>query len=311
MTATANVSPNEAGSAIRRQWPRVPDSLAPVFLLSPAMLFILVFTLLPTAASLALALFKWNPLKGSATFVGFDNFARLFESGELWNSIRITLTYAVVVVPCALVLALVIALLIQNSSLGAHTWRLIFFLPMAATFAAAAVAWRFVFYPGGLFDSTIGEAIGAKDLLSNPDHALWALTIIGIWRGAAFATLIYVAGLNAVPKTPMEAAHVDGANAWQRFWAVTWPALGPSTVFAIITSSINAFSVFDPVVILTMGGPVHSTETLTFLLWNRGINIGDLGGGAVVSVTLSLIVVGVAVFQIRGIGTRLEDKGRA
>jgi multiple sugar transport system permease protein len=268
-------------------------------MVAPALALLTLFVAVPAALSLVLVGFEWDVLSGAREFVGLENVRDALARGELANSVEVTLRYVVYTVPVSLVAGLAAALAINSVARGGVFWRVVFFLPAASMLAAVAVVWRWLFYPEtGLVDAALGSVVGTG-WLSSRHLALVAVAVVGNWQGIAFAAIIFLAGLAGVPRTQLEAATLDGAGAWSRFWHVIRPALGPATLFATITTTIGALRAFDQIVVLTDGGPGRSTETLTFMLWRRGIDYLDIGGAAVLNVVLLALALSVTALQLR------------
>ncbi|MFT9480739.1 carbohydrate ABC transporter permease [Streptomyces sp. Mo3] len=182
--------------------------------------------------------------------------------------------------------------------------------PTIATMSAMSVVWRWLFYPDtGLVDATIGRLVGGTDWLHSTTLALPAIAMIGSWAGIGSSMVMFLAGLSSVPRHLHEAGRLDGAGPWHRFWHITWPALGPSTMFALIIATRDALRVFDQVRVMTDGGPLGSTETLAHLQWRYGVSYLDIGSGSIVNtVLLGLVLVTVAAQYLAG-GRRLERAG--
>ncbi|MGI8305849.1 carbohydrate ABC transporter permease [Saccharopolyspora hattusasensis] len=289
---------------------RLPGRLEPFVLISPAIAFLLLFVVVPAVLAFAIALFHWSPLSGRSTFVGLDNYTRVLTSPTLLNALGNTLLYAVMTVPTSVAGGLLVAVGINALSRGRVFWRAVYFLPMAAVLVAMAAAWRWIFYPeSGLFDQTLGAVLGRTGWLSSADLSLLGLAIVGNWHNIGYVAVIFLAGLTGVRRDLHEAAVLDGAGAWQRFWHVTWPAISPATVFAIVISTTSALRMFETAQVMTRGGPGESTSTLAYLLWQQGIRNVDFGSAAVTTVVLFLLCLLVTAWQMRSFGTRLEKAG--
>jgi multiple sugar transport system permease protein len=275
-------------------------------LTGPAMLLMGVFVLAPVALVLVLTVFDYDPITQVFQFVGLRNFQRVLPSRELWRAT----VYTAITVPVTAGGGLLAALLIHGVSRGAGWWRSAYFLPVAATLTAMSVVWRFLFYPdSGLIDATVGGWFGVRDWLESTSLALPAVAVVGSWAGLGSAVVLFLAGLSAVPAHLHEVATLDGAGGWHRFWAVTWPALGPATVFVLVLSMRDALRVFDQVRVMTNGGPLNSSQTLSVLLWQRGIQFLDIGGSSVVNLVLLVILLGATWVQLRTFGRRWEAAG--
>lgn len=282
-----------------------------VTFLGPAFGFLLLFVLVPVGTIGVLALVDFDPLTQATDFVGMANWHRVLDGPQLWQATGNTLLYALMTVPTQVVLGLLIALAIRAAGRGAVVWRTIYFAPTAATLAAMSVVWRWLFYPdAGIIDQSLGWLVGQHGWLGSTVFALPALAIVGSWAGIGSCVVMFLAGLSNVPDYLDDAARIDRANAWQRFWAVIWPAIGPATTFALVIALRDALRVYDQVKVLSDGGPLGSTTTLSFLAWQRGVRYLDIGGGSVVNaVLLVLVLVTVAVQLLLG-GRRWEEAGR-
>ncbi|MCC4317402.1 carbohydrate ABC transporter permease [Streptomyces malaysiensis] len=289
---------------------RTPRRYVPALLVTPAATFLMVFFIVPLSTVMALTLFDYQPLTRSIRFVGLRNWDHILTSPELQQATLNTLLYAMLTVPVIVGLSLLAALGIHALPRWGGLWRTVYFLPTIATMAAMSVVWRRLFYPGtGLVDSTIGRLTGATDWLHSTTLALPAIAVIGSWAGIGSSMVMFLAGLSSVPRHLHEAGRLDGAGPWHRFWHITWPALGPSTMFALIIATRDALRVFDQVHVMTDGGPLGATETLADLQWRYGVSYLDIGSGSIVNtVLLGLVLVTVAAQYLAG-GRRLERAG--
>lgn len=302
-------SPASVLTPISPPAPGMGDRVAPYVLVAPMLVLLAIFTILPCLLTLVLAFFETDILAGTMRFVGFANFAKAISRGDLTNSVRVTLQYMALTVPPSMVLGLLVALGINGLSHGRIFWRAVYFLPVAATLVAMSIVWRWMFVGRrGLVDQMVGPLAGITDWLNSPVLALPAVAVVGNWQQIGFIAVLYLAALAAVPRHQLEAARVDGANAWARFWHVTWPAIGPTTIFAGIITSVNAMRVFDSVATMTGGGPSRHSQTLAHLMWERGIYFFDIGGGAVTTLVLVALAL-VATFLQRVLTARLEKAG--
>lgn len=282
----------------------------PLVLLSPALALIVVFTVLPAIAVFVLSFTNWDFLFGTTDWVGLENFRRVLPNPELSRAIKNTFIYTAITVPTSVVLGLLVALGIHSLTRGKGWWRALYFLPVVSTLVASSVAWRWLFFPRtGLVDSTIGEVTGWTGWLNSLDLALPATAVVGIWAMVGYNAVLFLAGLAGVPAHLHEAAKLDGASAWSRFWHVTWPALGPATLFVLVINLTFSLQAFETIIVLTQGGPLGHTETLLFVLWRRGIDFLDIGGGSVVALVLLVIVLAATFVQMRTFGRRLEEAG--
>jgi multiple sugar transport system permease protein len=308
-SAEARATTLTAGRQGRRPRTSRPSWDTPLYL-APAMTALGAFVLLPLAIVAVLSLFRYDALSGASSFVGLANYRQILASPQYRNAALNTGEYVLLTVPPTLVLGLLIALGIHSVARGGAFWRAVYFLPVAANLAAMSAVWRWMFYPqDGIIDQTLGRLLGLQGWLQSDNLAIPAVSIVGIWQGVAFSAIIFLAGLASVPPALLDAARLDGARAWGQFWHVTWPALGPAFVFSMVIAFRDALNVYAQVNVMTQGGPGDHSTTLAYLIWQEGIQFLDIGGGAVVTVTLMIIVLAATALQLALGGARLERAG--
>lgn len=274
------------------------------------MVFLALFVLIPLVVVAVLSLFHYNILAGTSTFIGVENYSTLWQNGELRDALLHTFLYTVISVPAIVVIGLLAALGINAIGRGASFWRTVYFMPAASTLAAMSVVWTWMFYPqAGVIDETIGRLTGLTGWLQSESLALPATAVVGSWQGIGSAMIMFLAGLSNVSPQVLEAARLDRARTLSRFWHAILPALGPSFVFAVIVATRDSLRVFDQIQVMTQGGPVGSTTTLSFLMWQRAITFGDVGGGSAISIVLLALVLIATFAQLRTFGKRLEEAG--
>jgi multiple sugar transport system permease protein len=289
---------------------RVPARLVPVVLLAPALALLSVFVLLPMIAVIGLSLFDYNLLAGTTQYVGLANYHMALQTGELQQALSHTLLYWLLTVPAIVGLGLLAALGINSLARGQAFWRTVYFLPTASTLAAMSIVWAWMFYPDtGLVDETIGRLTGLTGWLNSTTLALPAVAIVGVWQATGVSVIMFLAGLSNVNPDVLDAARLDRAGSWHRFWHVTFPALGPSLVFTTVLATKSALSVFDQIQVMTQGGPAQSSTTLSFLMWQQAITFNDVGVGSVISVVLLVVVILATFAQLRSFGRRWEQAG--
>jgi multiple sugar transport system permease protein len=280
----------------------VAEQRTALLLVSPAFVSFVVLLAGPTAAVFALSLTDWQLGAPSLAFIGIDNYRQLFADEVFWRSLRNTFVYCLVSVPGSVFLGLGLALLIEGVTFARGFYRAAYFLPVTSTLIAMAVVWEFLLHPSvGLVNLTL-EAIGWRgtDWLKNPATALYTLAAIGIWQSAGLNMVLFMAGLKAIPRDLYEAAEIDGAGSgWERFRCVTWPMLGPATLFVTVVSGIRSFQVFDTVEVLTKGGPSKSTEVLLYTMYTEAFNFFRTGYGAAITVVFLVVVLGLTLLQVR------------
>ena len=295
----------KAGSALRRQarshW------LTALIALLPALLVLGIFSIYPILYSGYLSLHDWDGFSPERNFVGLQNYLDLFNSAQFWHSLQITLIYVVSITVLSSVGGLFIALLLNSGIRGVTFYRIIYFIPVVTATVAAATVWRYLLDPGSGLVNTLLRQIGVQGpaWLTDPRFALLAVILVGVWKRVGFNMVIFLAGLQTVPRAYYEAAMVDGANTRAQFRYITLPILAPTALLVAIMSLIDAFLVFDTVFVMSngTGGPVGSTEVLGFILWREAFRYFNLGDASAVGWILFLIVLIVTALQWRVFGT--------
>ena len=301
--------------ARRRAWyrrrNRLGDLSTAVICLLPALLILGVFSIYPIIASGYVSLVRWDGLSTARPFVGFDNYRRLWETGGLGNSIRVTITYAVGVTAGSMVLGLVIALLLNLAVRGLTLFRVIFFLPVITATVAVAVVWKLLIDPSTGYLAVLLRDVGvaAPAWLRDPQWALPAVILVGIWKRVGFTMVVYLAALQSVPRELQDAAEVDGASRFRVFLNITLPLLAPTTLLLGIMGMIDAFLVFDQIYILTNGGPIGTTDVLGLMLYRQAFSYLDLGAASAVGWVMFSMLAAVSLVQWRIYGTGSREVG--
>ncbi|NIJ02350.1 multiple sugar transport system permease protein/alpha-1,4-digalacturonate transport system permease protein [Paenarthrobacter ilicis] len=252
-------------------------------------------------AAFALSFMEWTSFS-SPKWVGLANFQRMFASDSFWIALRNTVVYALGHVPLTMALALILAMLLNRKLKGIGFFRVAIFFPYITSLVAVAVVWNMLFSPDS---GPINQFLGAIGIANPPgwtsssDWALPAVIITSVWRDMGYYMVLYLAGLQAIPTELYEAAEVDGASAWQRFWNVTIPSLRPTTFFVVVMLTVSSFKVFDLIVVMTNGGPGRSTTVLSQLIYQEGIGEGKFGYSSAISLVLFIIVLTVTVLQFK------------
>ncbi|QPH56089.1 sugar ABC transporter permease [Pontivivens ytuae] len=273
---------------------RSARGLSGYLFIAPALALACCLIVLPLVAVLFFSLTDYTLAAVEFSFVGFQNYASAFTEPGLRVALTNTLLYVGVVVPCAVALGLLIALLVHERGRSRRFYEIAFFLPVTGTMVAMAVVWQYLLHGriGPLNAVLSGLGFERVDFLTDPDAALYAIAAIGIWQLTGFAMVLFLAGLTAIPRDIYEAASVDGADGgFDRFWRITLPLLGPTMLFVTITCSITAFQVFDTVAVLTRGGPMKSTEVLLYTVYLEGFQYFEIGrASALITLFLAFIL---------------------
>ena len=265
---------------------------------APAALLLLAIYILPMLALAAFSLTDYKLGSVSTRFVGLGNFARAFSDPVFLRSLANTVLYAVIVIPFGVFLGLGVALLAYSRKRSRWFWETAYFLPVTATLVAMATVWQFLLHPSlGPVNAAI-RALGYEPVsfLANPALLIPTLAVIGIWQVLGFNMVLFLAGLSGVPKDLYEAARLDGArHPIDRFLTVTWPMLGPTTLFVVVTTSISAFKVFETVAVLTKGR--MGSETLLYALYLEGFEYAETGYAAALTLLFLAIILLLSIGQ--------------
>src|SRR6266545_1378358 len=324
-------SPKVSGGAIaideraasRRRRGLIENAQAYMFLV-PAIAFLGLFKVLPAFYAVYISLFRWDVIQGA--FRGLDNYFDILwqsstRSQAFWQSLSTTFTYAAITVPIEIALALVVAYVLFQKLRGRDIYRTIYYLPYVTSTVAAATVFSWVFHPqygianqllgvfgisglrwyqepDGVFQM-FGNALGlaVPDWAAGPSLALVGVAIFSIWHFLGFQILIFLGGLGNIPVEYYEAAKLDGANQWQLFRRITLPLLSPQIFFVFTIASIGVLRAFNEIFILTNGGPLDSTRTVTMLLFRTFFQQGQIGLGSAMGVLLTLIILAFTLIQ--------------
>lgn len=319
------MAPYPLGSPVRpplpqpsrvRKRPSPLQTLECYLFLLPYLVLFGVFVVVPVFYGFAISLTDWHVLAPEKRFVGFANYAGALRDDLFLRSLINTAYFAVMVVPLGNLLSLLLALGVARESRLTTFYRVAYYLPVVISVAVVAVLWRWLYSTQwGLINYALEqgtEALRSLPLLgqhlpayrpipwlSSPYVAMPSIALLSVWWGAGGNMIVYLAGLQAIPEQYYEAAKIDGANGWQRFWAVTWPQLRPTLLFCLVLSVIGAFQLFGQVMILTQGGPDFSTYTLVYYLYHSGFGLYKMGYASAVAYLLFAIVLVFTLIQFK------------
>lgn len=270
-----------------------------VLFVVPGFSALLLFVVGPILASLVLTAYEWDLLT-SPRFIGLDNFRRLWSDEEFWAALRHTLTYIVGYVPLVMVIALLLALALNSRMPALGLVRTAFFMPVVSSWVAVALLWTWIFNPHyGLVNHGLDQiGITGPGWLYDRQWAMPAIIFTSVWKDLGFVMVVFLGGLQAIPKDYYEAASLDGANAIERLRSITIPLLAPTTFFVAVISIINSFQVFTQVWVMTEGGPSGSTTVLVERIVKHAFSYGEMGYAAAISWVLCMIVLAATVVQI-------------
>jgi multiple sugar transport system permease protein len=276
------------------------ETLAGYLFLLPNAIGFIIFTALAVVASAAISLTQWD-LISDPVFIGFDNYVTLFTDDPLFRTVLWnTFYFTIVSVPASTLIALALALLFNTGLRMIPLFRTLYFLPVITATVVVALIWRWFYNPDfGILNYLLWE-MGVEappNWLADRTWAMPAIIIMAVWKQVGYNMVIFLAGLQAIPDNLYEAAAIDGAGRWQRFWNITLPLLTPTTFFVLVITIIGSLQVFDAVLVLTDGGPANATRTVVYHIWEEAFVFLEMGYAAAVAWILFFIVFLVTLVQ--------------
>ena len=280
---------------------RFKSAWLPWALIAPQMSIVLVFFFWPAGQAIYQSTLQQDAFGTSVEFVGMENFRRLFTDASYLASFQTTAFFAIMVAVLGIGLSLLLAVFADRVARGAMIYRTLLIWPYAVAPAVAGVLWIFMFSsPMGVVSHTL-QALGFEwDHLLNANHAMALIIMAAIWKQISYNFLFFLAGLQSIPRSLIEAAAIDGARPWGRFWTIVFPLLSPTTFFLLVINIVYAFfDTFGIIDTMTRGGPGTSTVTLVYKVYSDGLLGGNLGSSAAQSVILMVMVIVLTGIQFR------------
>jgi multiple sugar transport system permease protein len=296
----ARALPRTAARPARRDRPRRVEARWAFAFLAPDLIGFLAFTLIPVVASLALSFVGWNLIR-PPRWVGLQNYATAFGDPLFWKVAFNTTYYTLGSVPTGVALSLGLAVLLNQKLRGVVLLRTLYFLPVVSSTVAVALVWRWLYEPDfGLVNFALSFfGVSPVGWLTTTEWAMPAVIVMSVWKGLGYNMVIFLAGLQGIPRHLHEAAAVDGATAWQRFWHVTLPLLAPTTFFVTVVAVIGSFQVFSQVYVMTGGGPAESTTTIVYYIYQKGFREFDMGYASALAWLLFAVIFAFTLLQFR------------
>jgi len=276
--------------------------------MAPQLAIVLIFFFWPAGQALYQSLLSQDAFGTSVQFVGSENFERLWKDATYLASFKITAIFSILVAVLGLSSSLLLAVLANRVVAGAWVYRSLLIWPYAVAPAIAGVVWLFLFAPSvGVVTYVLREWGLAWNPLLDGDHAMALIVMAAVWKQISYNVLFFLAGLQSIPKSLIEAAAIDGAGPWRRFWTIVFPLLSPTAFFLLVINIIYAFfDTFAVVDAATHGGPGRDTAILVYKVYYDGFKALDLGGSAAQSVILMAIVISLTIVQFRFIERRVH-----
>ncbi|MCF6191011.1 MAG: sn-glycerol-3-phosphate ABC transporter permease UgpA [Cocleimonas sp.] len=284
------------------------SSALPYMLVAPQIIITLVFFMWPASQAVYQSLLIEDAFGGNTAFVWFDNFKELFEDDHYIKTVGRTFFYSAMVAMLSLSVSLVLAAMADRVIKGTGIYRTLLIWPYAVAPVVAGALWVFLFYPTTGIVSTFLTSIGYEwNHQLKGDQAMALVVVAAAWKQISYNFLFFLAGMQAIPKSLIEAASIDAASPFKRFWTIIFPLITPTTFFLLVVNIVYAFfETFGIIHVVTKGGPANATEILVYKVYNDGFVGLDLGGSAAQSVILMVLVIGMTIFQFKFIERKVE-----
>ncbi|MFQ5794999.1 MAG: carbohydrate ABC transporter permease [Candidatus Bipolaricaulia bacterium] len=282
------------------------ESKAAYLSLVPSLIIFLVFIAFPILYSLYLSFHEWSLLSPGKSFVGLDNYREVFTSRETRLALKNTLYYSLGAVPLLAAVSLGLALLLQGRRRGVELYRTVLFTPAVLSSVVVALLWSWVFDPHfGLFNHLLSRVgVRGPGWLADPRWAMPAVILTTLWKYVGYYMVIFVAGLQGIPRAYYEAAAIDGAGPVRRLWSITLPLLRRTTAFVLVVATIQSFQVFGLIYVMTGGGPMGSTSVVVHYLYQEAFEFFRMGYASAIAWVLFLIIFVLSFIQLRTVGRR-------
>lgn len=296
--------------ANRKTWKKVKATIEGYLYLAPTLIVLTMFVFIPVFTSFALSLNRIAPFGNRQIFVGLGNYSRLLTDPDYWNSVRVTFLFTLGTVPTGLVLAVLLAVALAyplRHLTAVH--RLLIFVPVVISSAVAGVLFRWLYHPVVGFLNYWLSLVGidGPNWLASKGWALVAIIIATVWKEMGFNVIIALAGVQNIDNSYYDAAKVDGANAWHRFWYVTLPLLSPTLFFLLVINVIHSFEAFGQIHVLTEGGPGQATNVLVYSIFHDAfVGTPQRGYASAQAYLLALMVVAMSFIQFRVLGRKVH-----
>lgn len=292
---------------------RIRDALSDFWLVGPATLAMLVLIFVPAIIVGVLSFTDYLFGAPSFNWIGLDNYTTLFTDKIGRRAVVNTLIYVAIVMPTSIFLALIAAVgvhAVGRWSMGmANFLRTAYFMPVVATLVAMATVWQMLLHPNlGLVNQVLAQVgLPGQEWLSDRELVLYTLAVIGIWETIGYNMVLFLAGLAAIPRHLYDAAQIDGADrGWEKFWTVTWPMLGPTTLFVLVVTATRSFRVFETVATLTNGGPGFASDVLVFAMYREGFVYFKAGYSGAITMVFFFFILTLTLTQIRILEKRVH-----
>lgn len=275
--------------------------MIPYLFLLPAFLILLLTVFLPAGQAFFLSFTRYEyDLTQAPQWVGAANLQRLWVDPVFWKTLGNSLLYLVVVVPILVIIPLLLAILINRKLRGVNWFRAAFYTPVVISMVVAGIAWRWLYSSNGLFNQFLKTInLEAIPWLTSPRWALFSVMGVTIWKGLGYYMLIYLAGLQSIPRELYEAAAIDGVDGIGKHWSITLPLMRPYLLLVGVISAISAIKVFEEVFIMTQGGPLNSSKTLVYYLYEQAFNNLEISYACAIGLVMFLAIFLLSILNLK------------
>ncbi len=276
-----------------------PKHLTPYLFLTPALILLTLTIFWPALQAFMLSFTRYEyDLTKAPEWIGLANFQRLFQDKLFWQTLKNTLLYLIVVVPILAIFPLGLAILVNQKLKGITWFRAFYYTPVIISLVVAGIAWKALYASNGIINQFL-QLLGIEKpimWLTSPNLAIWSVMLVTIWKGLGYYMVIYLAGLQSIPNELYEAASIDGSDGIIKHWDITIPLMKPYLLLVTVISAISATKVFEEIFIMTKGGPLNSSKTVVYYLYEQAFSKLEISYGCTIGLVLFLIILALSLF---------------
>jgi putative chitobiose transport system permease protein len=281
-----------------KQWNPVSRQLTPYSFLLPALVVLSITVFYPALQAFYLSFTRYD-LFGAPQWIGWANFKRLAADPIFWQTLRNTLLYLVCVVPVLVIAPLGLAILVNQKLRGIRWFRIAYYTPVIISMVVAGIAWKWLYADNGLLNQFL-KMIGLPNVpwLTDPNLAIFSVMVVTVWKGLGYYMVIYLAGLQAIPADLYEAASIDGSDGIRKHWDITVPLMQPYLILVAVISAISATKVFEEIYIMTKGGPLNSSKTIVYYVYDKAFDTVEISYACTIGLVMFLIILLLSIVRL-------------
>jgi putative chitobiose transport system permease protein len=281
-----------------KNWSPAQPKLIPYFFLLPALIILGITVFYPALQAFYLSFTRYD-LIDAPQWIGWANFKRLSADALFWQTLRNTILYLVGVVPILVLAPLGLAILVNQKLRGIHWFRVAYYTPVVISMVVAGIAWKWLYADNGLLNQTL-KSIGLSAIpwLTDPSWSIYSVMAVTIWKGLGYYMVIYLAGLQAIPADLYEAAAIDGSDGILKHWDITVPLMQPYLLLVAVISAISATKVFEEIYIMTQGGPLNSSKTIVYYVYEQAFKELEISYACTIGLVMFLIILSLSIVRL-------------